>query len=47
MEPNPGPWISASAGIRLVYGRLDEAHTPPAETAGVKLGELRQIFHGF
>jgi uncharacterized protein (TIGR03083 family) len=39
--------LPAEALIRLVYGRLDEAHTPPAETAGVGLGELRQIFRGF
>jgi len=39
--------LPAEALIRLVYGRLDEAHTPPAETAGVELGELRQIFPGF
>jgi uncharacterized protein (TIGR03083 family) len=39
--------LPAEALIRLVYGRLDEAHTPPAETAGVELDELRQIFRGF
>ena len=39
--------LPAEGLIRLVYGRLDEAHTPPAETAGVELGELRQIFRGF
>ena len=39
--------LPAEALIRLVYGRLDEAHTPPAKTAGVELGELRQIFRGF
>src|SRR5438105_2307170 len=39
--------LPAEALIRLIYGRLDEAHTPPAETAGVELGELRQIFRGF
>ena len=39
--------LPAEALIRLVYGRLDEAHTPPAETAGAELGELRQIFRGF
>jgi uncharacterized protein (TIGR03083 family) len=39
--------LPAEALIRLVYGRLDEAHTPPAETAGVDLAELRQIFRGF
>ena len=39
--------LPAEALIRLVYGRLDEAHTPPSETAGVELGELRRIFRGF
>ena len=39
--------LPAEALIRLIYGRLDEAHTPPAETAGVELDELRQIFRGF
>ena len=39
--------LPAEALIRMVYGRLDEAHTPPAETAGVELGELRPIFPGF
>src|SRR5689334_6780115 len=35
--------LPAEALIRLVYGRLDEAHTPPTETAGVELDDLRQI----
>jgi len=39
--------LPAEALIRLVYGRLDEAHTPPAEAAGVELDELRRIFRGF
>src|SRR5437667_64009 len=39
--------LPAEALIRLVYGRLDEAHTPPTESAGVELDELRQIFRGF
>ena len=39
--------LPAEALIRLIYGRLDEAHTPPAETAGVELDDLRQIFRGF
>jgi uncharacterized protein (TIGR03083 family) len=39
--------LPAEAFIRLIYGRMDEAHTPPAETAGVELDELRQIFRGF
>jgi uncharacterized protein (TIGR03083 family) len=48
--PEPGPselQLPAEALIRLVYGRLDEAHTPPTETAGVELDDLRQIFRGF
>ena len=39
--------LPAEAFVRLVYGRMDEAHTPPTESAGVELGELRQIFPGF
>jgi uncharacterized protein (TIGR03083 family) len=39
--------LPAEALIRLIYGRLDEAHTPPAEITGVDLDELRQIFRGF
>jgi uncharacterized protein (TIGR03083 family) len=38
--------LPAEALIRLVYGRLDEAHTPPVEAHGVDLGELRQLFPG-
>jgi uncharacterized protein (TIGR03083 family) len=47
--PEPGqPELSlpAEAFIRLVYGRLDPDHTPPARTAGVDLDELRTIFPG-
>ncbi len=39
--------LPAEAFVRLVYGRMDEAHTPPAEIAGVDLEELRPIFPGF
>jgi hypothetical protein len=39
--------LPAEAFVRLVYGRLDPAHTPPAEAAGVDLDELRPIFPGF
>jgi len=39
--------LPAEAFVRLVYGRLDEAHTPPVESAGVELDELRPIFPGF
>src|SRR5215468_7779038 len=38
--------LPAEALIRLVYGRLDPAHTPPVETRGVDLGGLRPIFPG-
>jgi uncharacterized protein (TIGR03083 family) len=39
--------LPAEALIRLVYGRLDPAHTPPVETRGVDLDELRRLFPGF
>ena len=39
--------LPAEAFIRLVYGRLDRAHTPQVEASGVDLDELRQIFPGF
>jgi uncharacterized protein (TIGR03083 family) len=39
--------LPAEAFVRLVYGRMDAAHTPPVEVAGVDLDELRQIFPGF
>ena len=39
--------LPAEALVRLVYGRLDPAHTPPVETRGVDLDELRQMFPGF
>jgi uncharacterized protein (TIGR03083 family) len=39
--------LPAEALVRLVYGRMDEAHTPAAEAAGVDLGELRQLFPGY
>ncbi len=39
--------LPAEAFVRLIYGRLDAAHTPPAENAGVELAELREIFPGF
>jgi uncharacterized protein (TIGR03083 family) len=39
--------LPAEAFIRLVAGRLDPAHTPPVEAAGVDLDELRQLFPGF
>jgi uncharacterized protein (TIGR03083 family) len=39
--------LPAEAFIRLVYGRLDPAHTPPVETRRADLDELRQVFPGF
>jgi uncharacterized protein (TIGR03083 family) len=39
--------IPAEALLRLVYGRLDPAHTPPLEAKGVDLDVLRGVFPGF
>jgi uncharacterized protein (TIGR03083 family) len=39
--------LPAEAFVRLVYGRLDAAHTPAVETRQVDLDELRKIFPGF
>ena len=39
--------LPAEALIRLAYGRLDPAHTPPVRSSGVDLDELRAIFPGF
>ncbi len=39
--------MTAEAFYRLVYGRLDPAHTPPVDSGGVDLDELRAIFPGF
>ncbi len=39
--------LPAEALIRLAYGRLDPAHTPPVEASGVDLDDLRAIFPGF
>jgi uncharacterized protein (TIGR03083 family) len=38
--------LPAEALIRLVYGRLGPACTPPLEASGVDLDELRQLFPG-
>jgi len=38
--------LPAEAFIRLAYGRLDPAHTPPVEAGRVDLDELRQLFPG-
>jgi len=45
--PLPKLVLPAEALIRLVYGRLDPAHTPPVETTDVDLDELRAVFPGF
>jgi uncharacterized protein (TIGR03083 family) len=41
--------LSAAALLRLVYGRLDPAHTPPGTrtTGSADLDELRRVFAGF
>ena len=39
--------LPAEAFVRLVYGRLGPAHTPPVEADGIDLDELRQLFPGF
>jgi uncharacterized protein (TIGR03083 family) len=39
--------LPAEAFLRLAYGRLDPAHTPPVHASGVDLDELRAIFPGF
>jgi len=39
--------IPAEALLRLVYGRLDPAHSPPIEAGGVDLDALRSVFPGF
>jgi uncharacterized protein (TIGR03083 family) len=44
-EP-PDLRLPAEAFIRLVYGRLDPAHTPPVQTGSAELDELRRLFPG-
>jgi uncharacterized protein (TIGR03083 family) len=39
--------IPAEAFLRLVYGRLDPAHSPPIEASSVALDVLRGVFPGF
>jgi len=46
-EPLAELRLPAEALVRLTYGRLDPAHTPPVEAQGVDLGELRRVFPGF
>jgi uncharacterized protein (TIGR03083 family) len=38
--------LPAEALIRLVYGRLDPAHTPEVAARGIELDELRRAFPG-
>lgn len=38
--------LPAEAFVRLVYGRLDPAHTPPVETGAEELDALRKVFPG-
>jgi len=38
--------LPAEAFIRLVYGRLDTAHTPPGVKEGTTLDQLRTLFPG-
>ena len=45
-EDLPGLRLPAEAFVRLVYGRLDPAHTPAVEAEGVDLDELRRVFPG-
>jgi uncharacterized protein (TIGR03083 family) len=46
-EPLPEVRLPAEALVRLVYGRLDPAHTPPVETTDANLDDLRKMFPGF
>ena len=46
-EGLPEVAMPVEALVRLVYGRLDPAHTPPIETRRADLDELRQLFPGF
>lgn len=39
--------LSAEAFIRLIYGRLDAAHTPALQAGDVDLDVLRALFPGF
>ncbi|MGA3351861.1 MAG: maleylpyruvate isomerase family mycothiol-dependent enzyme [Acidimicrobiales bacterium] len=38
--------LPAEAFVRLLYGRLDPAHTPVLEVRGIDLDELRRVFPG-
>lgn len=39
--------LPAEAFVRLIYGRLDPAHTPPLTVTGIDLDDLRRAFPGF
>jgi uncharacterized protein (TIGR03083 family) len=39
--------LPAEAFVRLLYGRLDPAHTPQVEAEGVDLDDFRALFPGF
>jgi hypothetical protein len=43
--PAPDLELPAEAFVRLVYGRLDPAHTPPV-SGTADLDELRSVFPG-
>jgi uncharacterized protein (TIGR03083 family) len=45
-EGRPELRLPAEAFVRLLYGRLDPDHTPPVESDGVDLDELRRLFPG-
>ena len=44
--PTPDVTLPAEALVRLVYGRLDAAHTPPVEGDRAALEALREVFKG-
>jgi len=46
-DTQPELELPAEALIRLVYGRLDAAHTPALKTNCADVDELRRIFPGF
>lgn len=46
-DTNPTLESPAEGFIRLIYGRLDPAHTPKVSTDGVQIDELRHAFPGF
>jgi len=39
--------LPAEAFVRLIYGRMDAAHTPRLQSTGADLDELRKVFPGF